>query len=268
MNDEPGPEIARAVAAAWPAGRRRWALQGWRRCDSTMDRARAWHASEGVRPGAVVAWHQTAGRGRLGRRFVSPPGGLYLTAVLPAPTRLAQAHRLGLAAAVAVRRAVAALGGPELAFDWPNDLMSGKGKVGGILSELIAGPGQPEPPVTLVGIGINTGPDPRVSDAAAAGPAAPLVMDGPVDRARLAALVLTDLDALHQVGDRDGPWRDVLAQLEACLVAGGRHVTLRLHDGPVVSGRILGLSADGALRVLTAEGRPVEVRHGELVRSV
>jgi len=264
----PCPELAAAIAAAWPAGGARPAVEGWLRCDSTMERARAWHARDRLDHAAVVSLEQTEGRGRRGRRFVSPPGGLYLTAILPAPAHLEHAFRIGLAAAVAARRAVAALRGPEIAFEWPNDLVVGRGKVGGILSELVAGPGQPGPPVVLVGVGLNVGPDPGSVDPRHAGPAARLEMPPGSAIPALAATLLAEIDALHGVLDDERRWQDVLERLERGLAGLRRRVELRRADGTLVSGTMLGIARDGALRVLRADGREVCVRYGEPVRDL
>jgi BirA family biotin operon repressor/biotin-[acetyl-CoA-carboxylase] ligase len=97
-------------------------------------------AAAGLPPGdVVVADHQTAGRGRLGRRWEAPPGsGLFATFVL-APSPL-----IVFAAGVA---AAEACGEPVL-LKWPNDLVLDDRKLGGILAEIRGG-------LALVGIGIN-----------------------------------------------------------------------------------------------------------------
>jgi BirA family biotin operon repressor/biotin-[acetyl-CoA-carboxylase] ligase len=102
--------------------------------DSTMSAARNLPVGD-----AVVADHQTAGRGRLGRRWEGPPGsGLFVTFVL-AFDPLA-VFRSGIAASEAC--------GPGLRLKWPNDLMLGGRKVGGVLGEAHGGR-------VLVGIGLN-----------------------------------------------------------------------------------------------------------------
>ncbi|RMF75221.1 MAG: biotin--[acetyl-CoA-carboxylase] ligase [Acidobacteria bacterium] len=259
------PELAQAIAAAWPADRPRLALRALRSCGSTMDVARAWHREGAVRA-AVVALEQTAGRGRLGRRFVSPRGGLYVTAILPAPARLDLAFRLGFAAAVAARDAVRAAAGETVEFDWPNDLVGDRGKVGGILSELVTGTGS-RPPAVLVGVGLNAGPDPRAVEPGSAGPAAPLARAGAIDLARLAAELLAGLDALADVGERDGRWRFVLQCVEASMRrTAGEPVALRAPDGRRIAGRVAGLAWDGSLRLAGPDGRERLVRYGEVER--
>jgi BirA family biotin operon repressor/biotin-[acetyl-CoA-carboxylase] ligase len=87
----------------------------------------------------VVAEHQTAGRGRLDRRWETPPGTALLASFVVAPHRL-----LSLAAGVAAAEAC----GPQARLKWPNDVLIGGRKAGGILVEMSAAK-------AVVGVGIN-----------------------------------------------------------------------------------------------------------------
>ena len=98
---------------------------------------------------AVLAVHQTGGRGQRERRFTSDPGGLYLTAVVPFDGDAAGWRGFALAIGRAAMNVLTDLGVQDLRLRWPNDLMIGPRKVGGILVE------QGGPHTLLVGIGIN-----------------------------------------------------------------------------------------------------------------
>jgi BirA family biotin operon repressor/biotin-[acetyl-CoA-carboxylase] ligase len=216
----------------------------------------------------VVAEEQSGGRGRLQRRWVSPRGGLYMTVVLEAPTELEHAWRAGFAAALAAREALLELGGPAVSFDWPNDLMLGPRKVGGILSELVTpAPGEPRAPVVLVGVGLNVGPDPAAVEPAAAGPAGTLTLPGDEPRAALAARLSVGLLVWSARCWGAGEWPAALESLARCCpVARGGAVRVRRHDGSLVEGVGVGLAQDGALCVQTSAGEVVPVRYGELAR--
>jgi BirA family biotin operon repressor/biotin-[acetyl-CoA-carboxylase] ligase len=104
---------------------------------STNDAARAL-AAEGAEDGTLVwAREQTAGRGRQGRDWTSPPGNLYCSLILrpECPTR--EAAQLAFVAALGVAGMVGSHVPPlvPLRFKWPNDVLLGKGKIGGILIE-------------------------------------------------------------------------------------------------------------------------------------
>ena len=94
----------------------------------------------------VVADHQTAGRGRRGRRWESGPGTSLLVSVVlrPVPALVT------LAAGVAAAEACAAVAGAGVRLKWPNDVMADEGKLGGILSELVGD-------AAIVGLGMNLG---------------------------------------------------------------------------------------------------------------
>lgn len=132
---------------ALPAGTPlRWLPQ----TDSTNRLAKTW-AMEGAPHGAcVIAARQTAGRGRLGRSFFSPEGGLYLSVVLRTQ---ADAGLLTTLAAVAVRRAAQEVTGRALAIKWVNDLLLSGRKVSGILAEGALSGAQRM--AAVVGIGVN-----------------------------------------------------------------------------------------------------------------
>lgn len=98
---------------------------------------------------AVLAAHQTGGRGQRERSFTSDPGGLYLTAVVPFDGDAAGWRGFALAIGRAVRHTLTGMGIEDLRLRWPNDLMIGSRKVGGILVE------QGGPHTLLVGLGLN-----------------------------------------------------------------------------------------------------------------
>jgi BirA family transcriptional regulator, biotin operon repressor / biotin---[acetyl-CoA-carboxylase] ligase len=126
------------------AGAPEWQVEEHDAVDSTQTLAR------GRRPWCVVVAHeQRLGRGQRERSFVSDRGGLYLSAVLPYAGDPLRSRGFALAVGWAAREALLALGVAGLRLRWPNDLMIGARKVGGILVE------QGGPDTLVVGIGLN-----------------------------------------------------------------------------------------------------------------
>lgn len=162
------------------------------------DLARA-GAPDGV---VVVADHQTAGRGRRGRSWESPPGASLLVSVVlrPAPPLVT------LAAGVAAADACEAVTPVRVALKWPNDLLTGDAKLGGILSEAVGD-------AVVVGLGVNLAWAP--DGATRLGPG--------VDRAAL-------LDAYLRGLDEPG---DVLARYRPRCSTIGRRVRVELPAGTV-----------------------------------
>lgn len=119
---------------------------------STMDAAASLVHDGAAHGVVVVAEEQTAGRGRRGAQWVSPPGaGIYLSFV--ARPRSSSTSLITLAAGVGVRDGVLAATGLAADLKWPNDLIVGKRKLAGILAEGLA-IGTPDQAV-IIGVGIN-----------------------------------------------------------------------------------------------------------------
>ena len=102
----------------------------------------------------ITALSQSAGRGRRGSHWVSPPGNLYATLLLTEPSPAELAPQLSFVAALALHDAIAECApqlGPMLKVKWPNDLLVGEAKAAGILIE-----GESEPDFSVaIGIGVN-----------------------------------------------------------------------------------------------------------------
>ena len=105
-------------------------------------------------PGGTVLWslRQTAGRGRSGRSFLSPEGGLYYSMLLKFPAPEERLTAVTPLAAVAVARALKAVCGLDTQIKWPNDILCSGRKLCGILTESTVGPAGMQ---IIVGIGVN-----------------------------------------------------------------------------------------------------------------
>jgi BirA family biotin operon repressor/biotin-[acetyl-CoA-carboxylase] ligase len=205
----------------------------------------AQRAREGAGPGLVlVAEHQTAGRGRLGRTWVTPARAALTFSLLVAPDEVPASRwpwlplLTGLAVTEGVRRAA----GVAAALKWPNDVLVGDLKVAGILAERVERAGGA---VAVIGVGLN------VSSTAAELPVATatslaLAGAGPVDRSALLLDVLTAFAAAYD-GD---------SYAAACTTV-GRDVRVDLPTGAPLRGRATGV--DEAGRLLVDDGRRVHV---------
>lgn len=124
--------------------------------DSTNTYAKQLAASGAPAGTAVLAETQTAGRGRRGRSFFSPAGeGLYLSVILRPKAQPEQIFHLTAMTAVAAARAVASVCGEKPQIKWTNDLVFGRRKLAGILTELSLLPESRAVDYVVVGIGVN-----------------------------------------------------------------------------------------------------------------
>ncbi len=124
--------------------------------DSTNNYAKQIAANGAPSGTVIIAGSQTAGRGRLGRSFSSPAGlGLYFSVILRPHCRPTELMHLTCAAGVAACKAVETATGITPMIKWTNDLILGKRKLGGILTELSVDPATGMVAWVIIGIGIN-----------------------------------------------------------------------------------------------------------------
>jgi len=209
---------------------------------STMDVASAL-AHEGARHGVViVADEQTAGRGRRGAIWHSPPGaGLYFSFVARPDNRTLSL--ITLAAGVAVRDGVHAATGLAADLKWPNDLIVGSRKLAGILAEGLS-IGSADQAV-IVGVGVNVQPAAYPPEIAARAASVEGELGRSIDRGRLLSEILIALwDRLAQrPGDILQAWRAASPNASGTRVEwDGKH------------GTTAGIDDHGALLVKTNAG--------------
>lgn len=190
----------------------------------------------------LAARHQTAGRGRLDRRWEAPPGVNLLVSLLFRAVP-AHPHELTQRVALAARAACAAVAGVDAALKWPNDLLVGDRKVAGVLAQ--AG-GAEATRWVVVGLGLNVGWAPE--GAARLG-------DG-IDPLDVLAALLAAYDELPG---------DVLPAYRAALATLGSAVRVDLAAGEHLEGRALGVEPDGRLVVLDTCGVTHRVDTGDVV---
>ncbi len=127
-------------------------------CKSTMIEAKALVNQGAEAPFAVIAGRQEGGRGRLGRSFFSPEGGVYLSIVIPG-TSIPSPDMLTTASCLAVVRAIEALTGIGCSIKWVNDIYIHGRKAVGILTEGLVNMEEGGLSSAVVGIGVNLRPD-------------------------------------------------------------------------------------------------------------
>jgi BirA family transcriptional regulator, biotin operon repressor / biotin---[acetyl-CoA-carboxylase] ligase len=200
---------------------------------------------------ALLADRQTAGRGRRGRRWQSPPGAnLYLSLFARLRRPLRDMGGLSIAAGIACATALRRHGVDAAALKWPNDLLADGAKLGGLLVE-IAGERNGEA-AAVIGLGLNLA---MPADAAAdiEQPWTDLTRLGHSgDRAFWAAAMLDALLAAVGRFERDG-LGGFLAQWAEVDAMAGREVEVHAGEQRHV-GTVLGLADDGALRLAAADG--------------
>ncbi len=237
----------------------------WTEIDSTnaaLARLRKAGASEGT---VVVADAQTAGRGRLGKPWFSPPGvNLHLSVLLTPPLHLSEARLLTLIGSLAIADAIESTG-VKAQLKWPNDVLVADKKIAGVLADVQTHEGQVE--WVILGIGINVNIDRLTIDrlfgeAALGATSLREALGHEVDRAALAARLLEALE--HYYFDfLSAGSRPLLAEWRRRSFLGRR---VRVYEDDMqVEGVALDLDDAGCLVVLLDDGSSVRVREGEVV---
>lgn len=220
------------------------------RCGSTNTELLAREPGSG--PLLLLTEEQTAGRGRRGRRWYASPGSALMFSLrweFAGPvTRL---RGLSLATGVGIANALRALGAADLGLKWPNDLLCGKGKLGGVLIETRSTAGRV---AAVLGVGINcrrqAGLAARLGRSIAA--LEELVAPLPARNAIAVRLVTELAHTLRRfdaagLAEFRGAWESLHAQQ-------GARMRVRVADGRIVAGIAEGIAADGALLLRNRRG--------------
>lgn len=210
----------------------------------------------------VIADRQTAGRGRAGRTWVSPSGNLYTSLAFCCAAPMENAGQLSLIAGIslfeAIRASVDLAQDAPLRLKWPNDILMGAAKMGGILVESTSARGSPGF-LAIVGFGLNLSSEP--SDLGRA-----VTSLGRHAQAPASAILLNSL------AEQFPRWLDVWANGDGFAAirqawmerAGpiGEAITVNSADGPI-SGTYRGLAEMGAL-LAEVDGKVREINHGDV----
>lgn len=236
--------------------------------DSTNNIAKQLGAQGAPHGTVIVTEHQTGGRGRRGRSFVSPPGGVYLSVLLRPAAGLDHLMHLTALAAVATRRAIADCCGVETDIKWTNDLQWHGKKLCGILTELSCEAESGRLEYAVIGIGINCNTDVQALPPEVRGIAASLsgITGRELDPNELALALIRRLQELALVleGDRR-PW---MQEYRSACVTLGKPVEL-LRGQERTSAFALDVNDDGGLLVRYADGSVGTVNSGEVsVRGI
>ena len=229
---------------------------------STQERARELARAGTPHGTLVVAGVQTGGRGRLGRHWGSPSGGLWMSIVLRPWFDASLASRITQTAAVGVARALWEIG-VEARIKWPNDLLAGGKKICGILAESGVGRGG-RLDYAVLGVGMNANLHPSdlgVRDREITTIRSELGRD--VDLLSLLSFMLSNLDAelgrIEDFGAVLEDWRNLNCTL-------GEKVRVR-RLGETIEGLAVDLTAEGALLLATPSGT-VELLEGEIEQLI
>lgn len=228
---------------------------------STNNEALAWSTSGAKDLSLVIADEQTAGRGRLDRRWFTPKGAALAVSLILRPTAAEKPHltRIVGLAALAVADSLRTRGLVSQ-IKWPNDILLNGRKVAGILVEAVWSGEDVDG--LVIGIGLNLLKDAVPSTDQLFFPATSLEESlGPaIQHEKVLRDILAGLIALRPHLGSDS----FITSWEKALAFRGEQVQVEQGDGSFVSGKLLGLEADGSLRLSAQEGKSITVRFGDV----
>lgn len=221
-------------------------------------------ARDGVAEGALVfAETQTRGRGRLGRKWVSPAEkGLWFSVLLRPKLRPLEVTRVTVASATALRRAIASVTGLKVDIKWPNDILIKGRKVAGILTELHAEVDRVKYVILGIGVDVSLRENDFPPEARSGTTSLALETGRSVSRPELAVAILRELDNDYaRITDESFP--QLADEWEEQCETIGRRITVRTGQREI-HGQAESLGEEGALLLRTQYGHIERIVGGDV----
>jgi len=217
---------------------------------STNDAAWEAAASGAIDGTAIIAERQTAGRGRMGRSWASPIGGLWMSVLLRPNLPAERVTVLTMAASVAAARAIRVYPGCNAFIHWPNDIYLAGRKAAGILVE--ARSERQLGGTFIVGIGINVRCASLPDELAGTATVLSMHTKAPIRRADMARLILQNLDRLY-VQILDGEYSAIGQEWLGMSATVGRRITI-VQNGRTYRGEVVDMDPVAGLMVRLDRG--------------
>lgn len=231
--------------------------------DSTNEVAKEL-AEKGAAEGTIIiAESQRSGKGRRGKKWLSPSGGVWMTIILRPDIPLSQAPLLTLVTGVAVAKTLAKDCGLDVGIKWPNDILIGEKKVCGILTEVSASGKKLD--YVVVGIGIDLNVDveafpPKLREGATS---LKRELDKEIQGVELVQDFLVNFETLYK-DFTNGKFTEILNQWRRLSKTIGSYVEVH-QKGRIVRGEAVGISKEGILILEMDDGRLHKVISGECI---
>ena len=232
--------------------------------DSTNTYARQL-AEDGAREGEIViAEAQTQGRGRLGRRWQSPPfTNLYFSVILRPQLLPAQAPQITLTAAVALAETVASFIAQPAAIKWPNDILVHGKKLAGILTEASCDAQRVHYVILGIGVNLNYRVAAMPDEIRAHATSIAELTGQSLDRESFLKRLIQGLDRCYGELEESG-FAPLAPRWEAHFGLRGKRVRVELLD-QIVTGRAIGIDQEGALLIEDELGAHQRVLAGDVI---
>ncbi|MBN2186853.1 MAG: biotin--[acetyl-CoA-carboxylase] ligase [Dehalococcoidia bacterium] len=228
----------------------------FREIGSTMDVAKDL-AKKGAEEGTIiVAEHQTGGRGRLKREWLSPRGGIYFTLILRPKISPVYAPRINLMASVAVAKTIRKLFGLKAELKWPNDVLIEGKKVCGILAEMDA----ETDVINFVNLGMGINANTPITQLGEMATSLKDALGKEISRMELLSSMLTEIAKQQAVLTQE----DLLEEWKSLSATLNKNVKV-VTPGEEMIGQAVGIDTSGALMIRSKEGSLRTVIAGDCI---
>ncbi|TXT56065.1 MAG: hypothetical protein BAJATHORv1_30449 [Candidatus Thorarchaeota archaeon] len=232
--------------------------------DSTNNMVKTLLKQEPPQNPIVLASKQTGGKGRHGRKWLSPEGGLYLSVGIDLRIPVEQSPILVMLVGCACVASIRELTGTKVGLKWPNDLLIDDRKVGGILCELVTGLKDFYYVIAGIGINVNTNLENMHPTVQRTSTSLASIIGHPLSIERLAADIINNIDTrLDQIESKQGI-DPILREWLEYSVTLGKEVSVDLGE-QIITGKAIGITRDGSLIVEQGNGSPTHVTVGDVV---
>ncbi len=200
----------------------------------------------------VIAESQTGGRGRLGRKWISPEGGIWLSVVLKPRMQPQYAPRITLLAGVAVAKTIRSYGLPAK-IKWPNDVLINGKKVCGILTEIGAELDSIQYVVVGIGIDANVDIEAFPQDIRDSSTSLQNELGCNIDRVEFVQRLLCEIESQYLLFQKEG-FSSILGEWRNMSATIGEWVKIT-NQTRTIYGEAIGVDSEGALILETGEGK-------------
>jgi len=213
----------------------------------------------------ITAKEQVSGRGRQGKQWASPAGGLWLSVILKRPVPLARAAELTLMASVAVLRAVRQVTGVSLAIKWPNDLLFQGKKVCGILAELRAGGESVNHAILGIGLNANVPVDSLPKEVRNIATSLSIASGQECSTLQLTRHILGEFEAMYlSLVQGEAGFKGVVEEWRRNCVTLGQEIRVQTPAG-LVTGLARRVDDQGVLYIQPDSSREIAIHSGEVL---
>lgn len=230
---------------------------------STNDKAREIAAQDAPEGSIVVAEKQLQGKGRLGRTWSSPPGGIWVSVILRPPISPPESQLITLVAGLAVARCLQEYCNTAAGIKWPNDIMVGGKKICGILTEIRAEVDRVHFLALGIGLNVNTGQEDYPIEVRDLITSLKLLTDSEWNRRALLSVLLESVEREYFLFLKEGKGR-IIEKWKMYDVTLNNYVTVK-SGNKSYSGTAVDLSDNGGLILQVEDGTLLTVYSGEVL---